>query len=236
MEGLPTGLSKNISALFPNKLVKSKIGRIPERWEVKTIADLAECVGGATPSTRNPDFWNDGDVSWATPRDLSQCRSAHLMATRRKISEPGLAKIASGLLPAGTVLLSSRAPVGYLALATEPMAVNQGLIALKPKEGVSNFYLLNWCLSNLERIKNRSSGTTFPEINKRSFKPMSALVPSQATMENYHEMVSPMYERMLISNKDISILTELRDSLLPKLISSELQISDAEKFLESVGA
>jgi type I restriction enzyme, S subunit len=235
MEGRPTGLPPEIDELFPDALVDSEIGEIPKGWEVKTISDLADCVGGATPSTKNPEFWEGGEHTWTSPKDLSDSKSIHLLKTDRKITEAGLKKISSGLLPVGTVLLSSRAPVGYLALTTEPTAINQGYIALKPKNGISNYFLLHWCESNLEEIKNRASGTTFAEISKAAFRPIPAVEPSNSAMEKFHHFVSPIYERVLVASKEMETLSELRDTLLPKLISGELRIPDAEKFLEEAG-
>jgi len=234
-EGRPTGLPPEISDLFPDELVDSEIGEIPKGWEVKTISDLADCLGGATPSTKNSDFWDGGHLTWTSPKDLSKLESIHLLKTARKITESGLKKISSGLLPVGTVLLSSRAPVGYLALTTEPTAINQGYIALKPVSGVSNYFLLNWCDSNLEQIKNRASGTTFAEISKAAFRPIPAVSPSRELMTKFHEFVEPIYERVLCASKEVETLSELRDTLLPKLISGELCIPDAEKFLEEAG-
>jgi type I restriction enzyme S subunit len=234
-ESRPTGLPSEISDLFPDELVDSEIGEIPKGWEVKTISDLADCLGGATPSTKNPDFWDGGHLSWTSPKDLSKLESIHLLKTDRKITESGLKKISSGLLPVGTVLLSSRAPVGYLALTTEPTAINQGYIALKPVSGVSNYFLLNWCDSNLEQIKNRASGTTFAEISKAAFRPIPAVSPSRELMTKFHEFVEPIYERVLCASKEVETLSDLRDTLLPKLISGELRIPDAEKFLDEAG-
>ena len=234
-EGRPTGLPSEISDLFPDELVDSEIGETPRGWEVKTISDLAECVGGATPSTKNPDFWEGGNLAWTSPKDLSTAKSIHLLKTDKKITEAGLRKISSGLLPIGTVLLSSRAPVGYLALTTEPTAINQGYIALKPKSKISNYFLLNWCESHLNEIKNRASGTTFAEISKAAFRPIPAIAPSSEVMEKFHELTSPIYERALLASRETETLGKLRDTLLPKLISGELRVSDAEKFLEEAG-
>lgn len=234
-EGRPTGLDAEISDLFPDAFEDSEVGEIPAGWALKTIGDIADCVGGGTPSTKSPEFWDDGIHAWTTPKDLSNSRSIHLMQTDRKITDLGLKKISSGLLPAGTVLLSSRAPVGYLALATEPTAINQGYIALRPKGTVSNYYLLNWCDTNLSEIKSRASGTTFAEISKASFRPIRALAPHDDVMSAFHRIVSPIYERVHVSSKETQLLEDLRDTLLPKLISGELRIPDAKKFLEEAG-
>ena len=235
MEGSPTGLLPEIGDLFPDKMVASEIGQIPQGWGVSTIADLADCVGGATPSTKNSDFWEGGNLAWTSPKDLSGAKSTHLMRTDKKITPSGLKRISSGLLPCGTVLLSSRAPVGYLALTTEPTAINQGYIALKQKVGVSNFFLLNWCEANIEEIKNRASGTTFAEISKGAFRPIPAISPSTQIMSVFHYTVYPLYERTLTASKESDTLKELRDILLPKLISGKLRIPDAEKILKGAG-
>ena len=234
-EGRPTGLPSEISDLFPDELVDSEIGEIPKGWGVKTISDLADCVGGATPSTKNPEFWDGGQHTWTSPKDLSDSKSIHLLKTDRKITDAGLKKISSGLLPVGTVLLSSRAPVGYLALTTEPTAINQGYIALKPKNGISNYFLFHWCESHLDDIKNRASGTTFSEISKAAFRPIPAIEPCNEVMGKFHEFSAPIYERILMASKEMETLADLRDTLLPKLISGELRIPDAEKFLEEAG-
>ena len=234
-ERRPTGIPPEITDLFPDELVDSEIGEIPKGWEVKTISDLAECVGGATPSTKNPDFWEGGHLTWTSPKDLSNSKSMHLLKTNKKITDAGLKKISSGLLPVGTVLLSSRAPVGYLALTTEPTAINQGYIALKPKSDISNYFLLHWCESNLDGIKNRASGTTFAEISKAAFRPIPAVAPRNDLMLKFHECAAPIYERVLIASKEMETLAELRDTLLPKLISGELRIPDADRFLEEAG-
>ena len=130
MEGRDTGLPKEIVDLFPDRLADSEMGEIPEGWEVSEIGDEVDAVGGATPSTREAAYWNQGQHHWATPRDLSKLFSPVLLNTDRKITDSGVERISSGILPVGTVLLSSRAPIGYLAIAEVRTAVNQGFIAM----------------------------------------------------------------------------------------------------------
>ena len=151
---------------FPCEIVEIDGVELPKGWELSTIGEEVETVGGATPSTKEESFWNNGKIAWTTPKDLSFATNPVLINTERKITELGLKKISSGLLPIGTVLLSSRAPVGYLALTKIPVAINQGYIALKCNKTLSNFYMLQWCKENLEEIKSRASGTTFLEISK----------------------------------------------------------------------
>ncbi|HFF5099426.1 TPA: restriction endonuclease subunit S, partial [Acinetobacter baumannii] len=113
------------AALFPDGLVESELGEVPKGWEVSTVGEQVQTVGGGTPSTKNVDFWDDGIHYWTTPKDLSNLTDKILLNTERKITDAGLKKISSGLLPKDTVLMSSRAPVGYLALSKIEVAINQ---------------------------------------------------------------------------------------------------------------
>ena len=129
------------AALFPDGLVESELGEVPKGWEVSTVGEQVQTVGGGTPSTKNVDFWDDGIHYWTTPKDLSNLTDKILLNTERKITDAGLKKISSGLLPKDTVLMSSRAPVGYLALSKIEVAINQGYIAILPNMKYSAEYL-----------------------------------------------------------------------------------------------
>ena len=107
-------MDDDIMALFPDSFEDSELGKIPKGWEVKTLGEVANIVGGTTPSTKKTEYWEGGIHFWATPKDLSSLSVPVLLETKRKITDAGLQKIGSGLLPPGTLLLSSRAPIGYL--------------------------------------------------------------------------------------------------------------------------
>ena len=130
------------AALFPDEFVESELGEVPKGWEVSTVGEQVQTVGGGTPSTKNVDFWDDGIHYWTTPKDLSNLTDKILLNTERKITDAGLKKISSGLLPKDTVLMSSRAPVGYLALSKIEVAINQGYIAILPNMKYSTEYLI----------------------------------------------------------------------------------------------
>jgi type I restriction enzyme S subunit len=221
-EGRDPGLRKHIAALFPDSFEDSELGEIPKGWQPKTIGDLATVQGGNTPSTKEPAFWDGGTHFWATPKDLSGLSNPVLLGTERKVTDAGLAQISSGLLPAGTVLLSSRAPIGYLAVAEIPVAVNQGFIAMQPVAGVSNLFLLHWAEFAHETILSRANGSTFLEISKSSFRPIPAVVPAHAVMDAFDRAVRPMYLRIVSNERESRNLSQTRDCLLPKLISGEL--------------
>jgi type I restriction enzyme S subunit len=234
-EGRPTGLPAEISDLFPDSFEDSELGEIPSGWRIAPVGEVVECVGGSTPSTNEPDYWDGGEYFWATPKDLSSLSEPFLLDTAKKITADGVQRISSGILPVGTVLLSSRAPVGYVAAACVPVSINQGFIALKCNDLMTSVYLLNWCLSNVQQFKDRASGTTFAEISKAAFRPIPILVPSEQVARSFAGKAQTLYERVVSNMRQSTLLATTRDSLLPKLISGEIRIPDAERMLEEVG-
>ncbi|MGB8029560.1 MAG: restriction endonuclease subunit S [Terracidiphilus sp.] len=219
-----TRLPDSMSALLPDSLVESTLGEIPTGWTVEPIGNLTEVIGGTTPSTKEEEFWTPETHAWVTPKDLSNLRSPVLLGTERRISDKGLAQIGSGLLPVGTVLLSSRAPIGYLAVAEVPVAINQGFIAMKARKGVSSLFLLYWAEVAQELIKSHANGSTFLEISKSNFRQIEVVRPASAIMAKFDGYVRPWYERIVMNERESASLTATRDALLPKLISGEIRV------------
>lgn len=224
----PAGMDAEIAALFPDGFEDSELGRIPRGWRVSTIGEEVRVVGGTTPSTKEPKFWDNGTFYWATPKDLAPLASHILVGTERRVTELGLQQISSGLLPAGSVLLSSRAPIGYLTIADMPVAINQGFIGMICDRMLCNHYVLQWAAANLESIKGRANGTTFLEISKSSFRPMSVLVPPSPLMEVFTEHANVLYCTVVNNLNQAKTLVALRDALLPKLVSGEMRVRDVE--------
>ena len=195
---------------------------VPMGWNISIIGQEVETVGGATPSTKEEKFWNNGEIAWTTPKDLSSATSPVLLKTERKITESGLKKISSGLLSIGTVLLSSRAPVGYLSLAQIPVAINQGYIAIKCNKSLNNYYMLQWCKENLEEIKGRASGTTFLEISKTTFRQIPIIVPDGNILSLFEKQCSSIYQSITVNTKENIYLEKTRDLLLPRLLNGEI--------------
>ena len=222
-ESLP-GLPAELYNLFPDRLVPSELGEVPEGWEVKNIGDIATIVGGTTPSTRKPEYWDGGIHHWATPKDLSSLDSPVLSETARKITDAGLDRITSGLLPIGSVLLSSRAPIGYLAINEIPVSINQGFIGILPNKGISNLFMLYWCMFSHTDIINHANGSTFLEINKRNFRQLRTVVPDLETLGEFDRLAQEYYRNIALNEKHSRTLAELRDSLLPGLVSGEVGV------------
>ena len=225
MEGREPYLSPDLWSLFPDRLDAE--GK-PEGWEAATIGDEVRVVGGSTPSTKESDFW-DGGINWATPKDLSTLAAPVLLETSRTITASGLAKISSGLLPVGAVLLSSRAPIGYLAIAEVPVAINQGFIGMICDKRLSNVFAWLWTVENMEAILAKANGSTFQEISKGNFRPLPVVVPPPHLLDAFDAIAQPLYELIAKNEHESRTLAQTRDLLLPRLMSGELRVAEAER-------
>lgn len=228
----PEGMDAVTAALFPSEFEDSELGQIPRGWRVDEIGRVADCVGGATPSTKDEAFWTDGVHHWATPKDLSGLQAPILTTTDRLITDAGVARISSGLLPTGTLLMSSRAPIGYLAISAVRTAINQGFIAMPPGGQLPPDYLLFWARTNMELIKQKANGSTFMEISKSAFRPIKVVVPSPEVIAAFSAIVEPLLKRIELNEHQKSTLAETRDTLLPRLISGKLRLSEVEREVE----
>ena len=232
----PEGMDAVTAALFPSGLVDSELGLVPEGWKVDEIGNLVNCLGGGTPSTKDEAFWGGGGHHWATPKDLSGLQVPVLSSTARKITDAGLARISSGLLPVGTLLMSSRAPIGYLAIAAVPTAINQGFIAIPPGRALPPAYLLFWAKANMDLIKQKANGSTFMEISRRAFRPIKVLLPPPEILAAFMSTASPILNRIKENERHGAVLAETRDTLLPRLISGKLNLHAAEREIEAATA
>lgn len=228
MEGrAPDGMDEATAALFPDSFEESELGLVPKGWRIAPVGDLVESVGGGTPDTKEAAYWEPAEHCWTTPKDLSGIQAPVLLATERKLSAQGLAKVSSGLLPAGTLLMSSRAPIGYLAIAQIPLAINQGYIAMLPSSQLPPLYMLFWCRHNMEIIKGRANGSTFMEISKKAFRPIPALVPPVEVLDAFVSVAGSLFDRLVENERQAQTLATLRDTLLPRLISGQLRLPEA---------
>lgn len=221
----PKGMSPEIASLFPDSFEDSELGRIPKGWKTEEMGKIVSVYGGGTPSTRVSKYWTDGITSFCTPKDMSNLYVPLIHNTGRKLTDEGVSKISSGILPIGTVLLSSRAPIGYLAITRTPMTINQGIIAMVCNDQFPNIYALHWARSNLDLIISKANGSTFLEISKNSFRSIKSIVPSEQVLSSFVKVVEPLYttmDNLLVENQTLSAL---RDILLPELISGNIRVS-----------
>ncbi|PWU08804.1 MAG: restriction endonuclease subunit S [Verrucomicrobia bacterium] len=210
--------------LFKSWFVDAIENGLPEGWRESTIGEEVCVMGGSTPSTSRAEFWEGGAHHWATPKDLAPLTSPVLLSTERRITDAGIQQISSGLLPVGTVLLSSRAPIGYLSIAEVPVAVNQGFIAMVCNKDLPNHFVRLWTSHNMELIRSNANGTTFMEISKSNFRPLPVAVPPKPLLDGFSDQMQPLHQRIVSNVKESQQLATIRDTLLPKLLSGELRV------------
>jgi len=208
---------------FPgHEHVKIKDG-VPAGWEKKMISEICETVGGGTPSTKVGEYW-DGDITWVVPSDVTNNDSLVLLDSERKITEKGLRKSSAKIVPANTILMTSRASVGYFALIDREVCTNQGFINIIPKDESSWKYLLFNLISRVNEIRGNAKGTTYPEISKGRFRSMGVLVPTNALMWEFDQIIGRLIDQIRCLKKQLFSLEKARDLLLPRLMNGEIEI------------
>ena len=204
------------------EMVESELGMIPKGWEVKTIADIGNVISGGTPSTKNEEYYG-GNISWITPKDLSGYDRKFISKGERSITELGLQKSSAKLLPKGTVLFSSRAPIGYVAISNQEVCTNQGFKSIVCNtEIINNNYVYYFLKLNKENIENISSGSTFKEISGTHMKNLKIIVPEKDILDNFNKLIISYNELLSKNYEEIDSLMEARDILLPKLMNGEI--------------
>lgn len=192
---------------------------------------FASIGGGGTPSTKRPELWGDA-VCWATPTDVTALDSPYLSNTSRRITTEGLDHCASPLYPAGSILMTSRATIGAFALAEVPMAVNQGFIVANAKQPDLNVWLFHEMRSRVTDYLAASNGATFLELSKGRFKSLKMLVTTPDVMVAFGDQVRPLHDVARHAMTENGTLAELRNTLLPALMSGRLGVKDAERQVE----
>ncbi|MGV8048895.1 MAG: restriction endonuclease subunit S [Anaerolineaceae bacterium] len=206
------------------EMIESELGMIPKGWKVAKLGEILDVKGGTTPNTKVEEYWN-GEYSFATPKDLSSLQSPFLLKTERRITAKGVKQISSGILPSGILLLSSRAPIGYLAISDIPVSINQGFIAINAKE-TSNLFILLWLKNNIETVIGRANGSTFLEISKSNFRGIKVILPEKKIFTLFEELISPFFDQIKSNEIQTILLTSIRDTLLPKLMNGEIDVSN----------
>ena len=209
---------------FPgHERVKVKDG-VPEGWERKTVADVCETVGGGTPLTKVSEYW-DGEVTWVVPSDVTKNDCLVLLDSERKITEKGLRESSAKLVPANTILMTSRASVGFFALMDTEVCTNQGFINIIPYDAEMRMYLLFNLMSRVTEIRSNAKGTTYPEISKGRFRQMDIIIPPESLFDQFSGFTNDIIQQVRWLKGGISQLTNARDLLLPRLMSGEISIS-----------
>ncbi len=193
----------------------------PKGWDVEKLGAVCDVVSGATPRTDNPNYFGD-DIFWATPKDLSSLNDYVLQYTERKLSENGFDNCSTRLLPKGTVLLSSRAPIGLVAIADMPVCTNQGFKNLIPGSRLSSWYVFAWAVLRKDFIKSQGRGATFKEISKEITLGFPIAVPPKSFQNKFSSMMEKFRSERLNLQKSESHIDELCHLLTQQAFEGQL--------------
>lgn len=206
-------------------LVDSPPGQVPDGWTWSTCNDELNFIGGGTPSKMEPSYWEDGTVPWYTPSDLTKNRWRYAAAPELCITETGVANSSARRFPAGSVLMTSRATLGVLAIATSEATTNQGFIVVLPDDRWSPGFIREWLDARASELAAIGTGATFKEITKGAFKRVPFLLPPQNVLDAYTTATEPIEMQILNLERQIRSLSTLRNFLLPRLVSGQIDVS-----------
>ena len=194
-------------------------------WAIGTVSDLGAVVGGSTPSKSKPEYYTETGIAWITPKDLSINKSKFISHGENDITKLGLKNSSSTIMPEGTVLFSSRAPIGYIAVAAGEVTTNQGFKSIVPKPEIGTAFVYYFLKHNLPIIESMASGSTFKEISGSTMKRVPAAIPDIDTIARFNDFCIPLFSQQRILEEQNQSLAALRDNLLPKLMSGEIEVS-----------
>ena len=209
---------------FPGHENTKIVDGMPKGWEKKKLADVCDTIGGGTPSTKVVSYYEGGTISWVTPTDITKNNSLCLLSTEKKITHEGLNHSSAKMLPKEAILMTSRASVGFFGICDFEVCTNQGFISCVPFEKDFQMYLLCNLINRVEEIRIKAGGSTYLEISKSVFRNFDIICPAQSVIKDFQGKAHSLLERTRIIAKQIRLLTEARDRLLPKLMSGEIEV------------
>lgn len=208
---------------FPEHEKVEMVNGLPKGWKIKKVSNVCETMGGGTPTTTNPAYWG-GDIKWVTPSDITSKNSLALLKVKGRITEEGLKKSSAKLLPPYTILMTSRASIGFFGICPDSVCTNQGFISIIPNKETFRMYLLYTFKSRKEEIISNANGSTFLEISKGRFRKMKVLVPPEDILDSFEKKTLLMFKVVLHLEYQNQLLTHQRDLLLPRLMSGKLEV------------
>jgi type I restriction enzyme, S subunit len=235
MEGrVPEGMDEAAAALFPDGFEESELGLVPREWRVQSFRETIQIIGGGTPKTSNPHFWG-GDIPWFSVVDAPATSDVFVVNTEKRITKAGLTGSSTKLLPAGTTIISARGTVGRLALTGVPMAMNQSCYGLRGRAGDSYFTYFS-TKRLVDQLKQRAHGSVFDTITQESFEGVLVSFPSENLIAGFEDSVEAPMLRIRENLIQAQTLANLRDTLLPRLISGQLRLPAAELQIQEAAA
>lgn len=215
---------------YLEELLLAKYDELFSSWSEYdgTLADRGEIVGGATPSKKRSEFYCSNGIGRITPRDLSSTSDKFIAHGADDITEEGYASCSAKLLPSGSVLFGSRAPIDYVAIAAADIATNQGFKSVVPREGIGTAFVYCLLVRNRQRIADMGAGTTFPEVSGKMMKSVGLVLPNKGLCLEFNDYARPILGQQETLERENRKLAALRDTFLPKLMSGEIDVSKAD--------
>ena len=198
------------------------------KWALGTVSSLGTVVGVSTPSKAKPEYYTEDGIAWITPKDLSINKVKFISRGENDITELGLKNSSASVMPEGTVLFSSRAPIGYIAIASGEVTTNQGFKSVVPKPEIGTAFVYYFLKHNLPVIEGMASGSTFKEVSGSTMKNVPAVIPDTETLTCFNDFCAPIFAQQRILEEQNQSLAALRDNLLPKLMSGEIDVSNIQ--------
>lgn len=199
--------------------------KIPAGWRDGTLDNLGQISGGSTPSTKNPQNFTPNGTPWITPKDLSDNQgNKFITRASQDVSDEGIKNACLKKYPTGTVLLSSRAPIGYMAIARGELTTNQGFKSFVPTSGYSTPFIYYTVKNSLKAITQYATGSTFIEISGAVLKTVKICLPDSENVQRYTHAVESIFKRQNLLEQENQHLTQLRDWLLPMLMNGQLTV------------
>lgn len=207
------------------KMVDSEQGTIPNEWGIGRLEDVGDIIGGGTPSKAVLDYYTKDGIAWITPKDLSITQTKFTSKGEIDITELGYSNSSTKIMPRGSVLFSSRAPIGYISIAKNEVCTNQGFKSVVPHNGHTAF-IYYFLLTNTSNIESQASGSTFKEASGALMKALNIVIPSDSILDAFEKIISPIFDAQEKMEEENLKLATLRDTLLPKLMNGELSVND----------
>jgi len=219
------GLSPQVAALFPDSFQNSGLGNIPSQWKFGSWLELGDLLSGGTPKTEITDYWN-GDIPWVSAKDISQVSSCFIDATERSITKRGLDESSTKIIPElATIIIARGATTGRLAMIGKPMAMNQTCYALNSK--IDTPYHLYCALKyGMTTLTSAAHGSIFDTITTTTFQNSLVVCPDPRVAIKFDEVVSVLFDRILLNLRETARIIETRDYLLPRLLSGEVSVQE----------
>lgn len=234
MEGRqPAGMDAATAELFPDEFEESALGMIPKGWRVDTFDKIVHILSGGTPKTSVSEYWN-GKILWFSVKDAPNKSDVFVIDTEKRITQLGVDKSATQILPKGTTIITARGTVGKLALVGIEMAMNQSCFGIKGKNGYTDLFIYYHLSTVITELQHKTHGSVFDTINRQTFTSVKAVLPPKEIAQAFDDIVKTLMDKLLVNLFESRTLASIRDTLLPKLLSGEIRVKEAEKVLEAL--